>query len=98
MTQLIRFLNELLKEEGVDYNLVYPKLIQTSPEMYVTELDTNSQNISKLTESRKELTYYLVDEKFQIEEKMLIFDNSCAAFTLFSYIFGGFYHDSGTFY
>ena len=92
---MVRFLNELMREEGVDYNLIYPKLIQTSPEMYIVQLERESIKLSKLTDSHKELQYFLVAEKFTLEEKIMIFDDSCAAYTLFSYVFGGFYPDSG---
>lgn len=86
-----------MREEGIEYNLVYPKLVQVSPGLHIVQLERDSNPISKLTESHKELQYFLVSEKFTLEEKITIFDNSCAAYTLFSYIFGGFYRDSGSF-
>ncbi len=85
----------MMREGGVDYGLVYPKMVQTSSDMLLMQLEREAIKITKLTESHKELQYFLVSEKFTKDEKMDIFDINCAAYTIFSYLFGGFYHDSG---
>lgn len=93
----MRFLNELMREGGVDYGLVYPKLIQTSPSMHVVQIEQDAIKISELTDSNKELQYYLVSDNIDIsiDKKIELFNMSCAAYTIFSYVFGGFYRDSG---
>lgn len=95
---LVRILNEMMREAGVDYNLIYPKLIQTSNRFRAVQLDRDFIKMQKVTESYKDLDYLLVSEKFSHDEKTNIFDLNCAAYTLFSYLFGGFYADSDGLY
>lgn len=79
----------------MDYGIIFPRIIQTNAFMYVMQLDREAIKITKLTESHKELQYFLVSESFNADEKMYNFTMSCAAYTIFSFLFGGFHHDSG---
>ena len=88
----------MMREGGVDYGIIYPKIVQTSAHMHILQLEREAIPITKLTESHKELQYFLTSDKFTTDEKMDNFDLSCAAYTIFSYLFGGFYHDSDSIY
>lgn len=87
-----------MREGGVDYGLVYPKIIQTSPEMYVVQMEQDTIKISEVIESNKELQYYLGSDKIDIsmDKKIELLNMSCAAYTIISYVFGGFYRDAGS--
>ena len=73
-----------MKEGGMDYGIIFPRIIQTNAFMYVMQLDREAIKITKLTESHKELQYFLVSESFNADEKMYNFTMSCAAYTIFS--------------
>jgi len=84
----------MMRQGGVDYGVVYHKFAQVHPRMHIVQLERDAIPITKLTDSHKELNYFLGSEKYKTEEKEEIFDKNCAAYTIFSYVFGGFYHDS----
>src|SRR3990167_6346817 len=94
---LVRFLNEMMRQAGVDYGLVYPKLIQTDYCMHLLQIQGGAISIKQMTDSSKEWQFQLTSEKFTSEEKIANFENNVAAFTIFSYVFGGFFHDSSKF-
>lgn len=93
----MRFLNELMREGGKDYGMVYPKIAQVGPDLHIVQVESESANINSLFESNKEhLLQFLTSENIKISnpQKSENFENTCAAYTIFSYIFGGLYRDS----
>lgn len=98
--KLTRFLNEIMREGGQDYGIIYPKIAQVGPEMHIVQVESDSAKINALFESNKELLYFLASENIKISNlhKIENFENSCAAHTIFSYIFGGNYRDSDNIY
>lgn len=97
LKQIVRFLNELMREGGKDYGLIYPKIVQVGPNMHILQEERESKNIMSLIESNKDnLSQFLASDKIKItpNQKKQNFENTCAAYTIFSYIFGGFYRDS----
>lgn len=91
----MRFLNELLREEGVDYDLLQPKIVQNAPGLYAVQLDRNFDKLSRVIAVSEGLRNFVASDNFSQKEMLENFDNSVAAYTLFSFVFGGFYPDLG---
>ena len=92
--QLIRILNEIMREGGCDYNIIYPNMVQVDHDLEFLQVDKEAKMINQLTGSSKEFEDFVSSDKFTNEEKKHNFSQSVTAYCIFSYIFGGFVHDS----
>lgn len=92
---LINFMNEMMKQGGCDYGIILPKFVKLSEDLEVFEVPREAVKITKLTESSKEFEDFVSSPRFTNQEKKDNFSNCVTAFCIFSYLFGGFNHDSG---
>jgi len=87
-------MNEIMKEGGCDYRLFIPQIVQCSETLEVYQIGNSSKNLGDITKERSGFQMILRAGK-DSAIKRENFANSIAAFTIFSYIFGGVFHFNG---
>ena len=85
-----------MKQQGCNYDLIFPKITQVSEtlELSITE-NKEAYKFTKLTNTFRDVYEYLNDPNFTPAERLNNFTRNVAGYTIFSYLLGGFLHDSG---
>lgn len=87
-----------MKEKGCDYDLVFPNIVQVGDDLELSVEESSEKfEFSKLANTFKDIYDNLDSPNFSPAQRLNNLMKNVVGYTIFSYVFGGFLHDSGKF-